>query len=390
MPSYISADGSRQDVTLQANVWLAAKDKGLSVPQFINQTYPTTADATASTFEQMCSSSGLILANNNEFGYRPPTIGAVLEGRAELNGASVADANPASRILFPAVILEMIESKLATDRATDPNAFDEMVGLDTSVSSARIEQPVINLTKAEGARSKAISQLAAPDHMLTITTTDQAQKIPTFSLGLAVSDQALQATTLDFVSMAVTRQAEVERNARVYEYLLGLLNGDLDHQAGALTALTQTQAKTYDAAIVAISTLTKKGLVGWLINNYFTRRISHIVCGIDDAMLLEALLATTNTGIQVPGSLSPQFQLMNRVLSDVKIFITEASGGWPANTMMGLDNRYAIHRIRNSAASYSAIESFVLRKSTELRFDFAELVVRMFDDAFDVLSLTVA
>lgn len=386
MPTFIGADGKQQDVQLTSNIWLEASDLGITVPQYINRKFPTTSDAKGSTFEQMCASSGLIVSRDREFGTRPPTLGAVLDGRAILSGASVAEADPASRILFPAVIMEMIESKLAVDRQTDPNAFDEMVGMETSVTSSRIEQPIINLTRAEGARAKAISQLAKPDQMMTITTSNTSKKIPVFSLGLQVSDQALQATTLDFVSMVVSRQAEVERNARVYEYLLGLLNGDADE---GTSALAQVKAVTYDATIAAAGALSKKALILWLVNNYFTRRISHVVCDIDAALVLGDLLATTNTNQQVPGSLAPQFRLMNRALSELSIFVTEESASWPANTLMGLDKRNAIHRIRNTAASYSAIESFVLRRATELRFDFSEMVVRLFEDAFDTLSLTL-
>ena len=76
------------------------------------------------------------------------------------------------------------------------------------------------------------------------------------------------------------------------------------------------------------------------------------------------------------------------MLSNLNYFVTEDSSGWPANTLMGLDSRYAIHRIRNSAAAYSAVEEFVLRRAKALRFDFSEIAYRMFDDAFDVLSLT--
>lgn len=386
MATFIDAQGVQSDLKVEPTLWVEAASKGLSLPQLINQKYPTSAEAHGSTFSQLCASSGLILSKDQEFGFRPPTIGAVLNGQAELSASSMntVDANPTSRVLFPAVIMEMIESQLAVDRTTDPNAFDQMIGLETSVNSARIEQPVINLTPAEAGRSKAISQLSKPDQMMTITTADQTKRIPVYSLGLQVSDQALQATTLDFVSLAVRRQAEVQRNANVYADLLNILNGDLDE---GTSALPHTHAVTYDAASADVGEITKLALVNWLINNYFTRRISHIVCNADNAISLSNLMSTTNTGIQVPG-LNPSFRFMNRDLSNIDIFVCEASAGWTANTLMGLDKRYAIHRIRNTMASYSAIEQFVLRRATELRFDFSSIVVRLFDNAFDVLSLT--
>lgn len=387
MAKIIGADGAGVEIKLETSLYKEAKALNLTVPQLINRKYPTSPDAHASSFEQLCASTGLIVGSEREFGLHSPTIGAILDGTAELNAASVAAADPSSRILYPAVFLELIEDKLKVDRTTDPNSFDRMVAMDMSVVGNRIEQPVISLTPSEQKRSKVISQLAMPDAMLTITTADTSRAISTFSLGLEVSDQALQSTTLDFVSMAVARQAEVERNARAYDYLLGCLNGDLDN---GQAALAQTQAKTYDAACTTIGDLTKKAIVGWLLNNSHKRVISHVVTDLAGMQAIEKALENTNTNQYVSGALVPQFSIMNKMLQALEIFIVDPTAGWPAQTLMGLDRRYAITRVRNSAAAYSAVEQFVLRRSSVLRFDFAELAYRNYDDAFDTLSLTVA
>ncbi len=385
MPSFIDAEGQRSEVTLSPNVYKAAVDKGLSVPQYLNRTFQTAADADASTFEQLCVSSGLIVGHDKEFGLRSPVLADVLSGNAELNAASVADANPASRILYPAVVLEMIENQLAVDRETDPSSFDKMVASDISVTSNRVEQPVVDVSNAE-TRAQAISQLAPPKTMLSITTSDTSRALPTMSIGMEVSDQALSATTMDFVSMIVNRQLKVERNARVYDYLLGCLNGDDDLGQGALGT---TKANVYDASITAAGEVSKKALVLWLVNNYYKRHITHVVTDIQGMLAIEDALATTNTNQQVPGALVPQFSVMNRMLEKLEIFVVDPSAGWTANTLMGIDASSAIVRMRNSAAAYSAVEQFVLRRSNALRYDFSEIAYRLFDDAFDVLSLTL-
>ena len=385
MPSFINAEGQQNEVTLSPNLYKAAVDAGLSVPQYLNRQYPTEVSAESSTFEQLCASSGLLIGNNREFGLRSPMLSDVLSGKADLNAASVADANPASRILYPAVVLELIEGQLAVDRETDPTSFDKMVASDISVVSNRVEQPIVNVTNAE-TRAQAISQLAPPKTMLSITTSDAARALPTMSIGMEVSDQALAATTMDFVSMIVNRQLKVERNARVYDYLLGCLNGDADM---GQSALSTTQADTYDATIVAAGKITKKALVLWLVNNYYKRHISHVVTDVQGMLAIEEALATTNTNQHVPGALVPQFSVMNRMLQNLEIFVVDPSAGWTANTLMGLDATSGIVRIRNSAAAYSAVEQFVLRRSNALRYDFSEMAYRLFDDAFDTLSLTV-
>lgn len=386
MAAFIDKDGKQQELTLQPTVYRQAQLAGLSVPQYINREYPTVG--ASSTFDQLCTSAGLIVGKNQEFGLRSPSLGLLLDGRAELGAASnVLDADPASRILYPAVVLEMLENALVSDREADPREFDKMVGMDSSISSSRYEWPVINLARAEAARAKAISQLAEPDMMLTITSADSSRSLLATSIGLEVSDQALQATTLDFVTMAIRRQQEVARQEKVYDYLLGFLNGDTDMDQAALA---QVKAYTYDATIVAAGVASKLALVTWLVTNYYKRRINWVVTDIAGALALEAALTTTNTNQHVPGALVPMFSLANRILSQIQVFVVEPGRSWPANTLMGLDSKYAIHRVRNSAAAYSAVENFVMRRSTQLRFDSAEIAYRLFDDSFSTLSLTLA
>lgn len=384
MTTMIDEKGAQVDVKLETSLYKEAMSKNLTVPQLVNQKYPTSADAESNSFEQLCCSAGLIVGEDRQFGLSSPTIGAILDGTADLNAATVAEADPASRILYPAVFLELIENKLQVDRTTDPDNFDKMIALDMSVPGNRIEQPVINLTKSEQQRSQAIAQLAEPQAMLTITTADTSRAISTFSIGLEVSDQALQATTLDFVSMAIARQSEVERNARTYDYLLAMLNGDVDV---GQSALDQTKADTYDSGLTTAGTLSKKAIVAWLLNNSYKRAISHVVTDLAGMEAIEAALENVNTNNYIPGALVPQFSIMNKLLQKLEIFIVDPSAGWPVNTLMGLDRRYAITRVRNSAAAYSAVEKFVLRRSNVLRFDFAELAYRNYDEAFDTLSL---
>lgn len=387
MAGIIDESGAQVEVKLETSVYKAAMAENLTVPQYINRHYPTHKDAPASSFSQLCSSAGLVVGKDREFGLHSPSIGDILDGKADLSAASVADADPTSRILYPAVALELIEDQLQLDRDTDPNNFDKMVAMDISVPGNRIEQPVVSLAPAERKRAKAISQLANPEAMLTITTSDTSRAISNFAIGLEVSDQALQASTLDFVSMAVARQTAVERNARAYDYLLGCLSGDLDNGDAALG---QTQAKVYDANITVLGDLTKNAIVGWLLNNSYKRTISHVVTDLNGLFAIEKALENTNTNQYIKGALVPQFSIMNKMIEKLEIFVVDPDAGWPANTLMGFDARYGIARVRNSAATYSAVEKFVLRRSSALRFDFAEIAYRIYDDAFDTLSLTVA
>lgn len=391
--SIIDRAGKRQEVTtLTPAVYQMAKESNLSVPQWVNRNFETDSEKYGTAFEQLCASCGLILARDREFGLKPPTLEQVFKGlnsgSVDLQGGVVVkEADPVSRIIFPAVVIEMVESALSRDRDTDPAAFANMLALDLSITQDRYEQPVINYTNPEAARAKAIAQLAQPTAMLSITASDVSRMLPTFALSLEISDQALRSTVLDLVTMAVTRQSAVEKYERTYEYLITLLSGDADHSQ---SALSQTKADTYDSAIVAAGAVTKKALIKWMFHNQGIRRLSHVVTDSDGLFAIETALQTTNTGIFAISGLEVPISLVNRMIKTLQVFVVEDGKGWPANTLMGLDRRYAITRVRNVAAEYAAVEEFVLRKSKALRFDFSEVVYRQFDDAFDTLSLTLA
>ena len=81
--------------------------------------------------------------------------------------------------------------------------------------------------------------------------------------------------------------------------------------------------------------------------------------------------------------------------NDVQWFIVDdaASGGpVPANTIWALDSSKGIVRVTNSAASFSASEAFVMKRSQALRIDWSEACYRMFGDtdlrAYDVLTIS--
>ena len=390
MASFIDNEGAQQEVKLEASIYKAALDAGLSVPQYINNKYETSDKMKQSTFSQLCASSGLLLTNNREFGMRTPTLSQVFDGTARFNaGAITKDADPSSRILFPAVILELIENKLLVDRMTDVNAFDAMIAIDQSISQDRAERPIINYTGPEGGVSRPISQLAKPEAMISFTTSDSNYKIPTFALGMEASDQALRASTLDLVTLAVGRQAEVERLARVNGYLLTLLNGDVDTGDAALSSIT---AQSLDALVTTAGTISHLAWVKFLFRNITKRKIDYCVTDLATYLAIEnrANKPTVLTDDPTSPRVDALPTIVNKALKNVKFYIVEDTVGWPANTIMGLDSRYAFQRIRNSAAAYSAVEDFVLTKSRALRFDFAEIVFRLYDDAFDVMTLTVS
>lgn len=384
---FIDAAGGRQEVDLDASVYREAADNKISVPQLLARKYETNSEAYGSAFDQIAASAGLFMSEDRENGFGKATIGDVLEGRLEA-GASVStrESVPASRILFPAAMLSVIEDKLYEDRSSDVVAFNQMVAVDETINSERYEQPIINFSVPEQGRSNPISQLSEPNVMGTLTTSDKSGRIPTFGLGLLVSKEAQRASTIDFVALSLARQAEIERAAIIDGYISAFLNGDQDQ---GIAALAQKKANTFDATITEAGKLTHKAAVKFLRNNHRKRKVDYLIGNVD------AYLAWVNRSgrptVQDASDATIERMAimtspMNSDIPDPKFMIVDS---FPDNTLLALDSRYAIRRIRNSGVEAAASEEFVLRRGTALRFDFGEVAHRLFDDAWDVLSLTV-
>lgn len=387
MAKFIDLNGATQDVALTVDIYKEASLNGMTVPQLINTRYETDADKHGTAFEQFAAESGLFHHSDNRYAIRPPSMEDVLNGTAKMDaGVIVRDANPASRIIFPAVFLEAIENKLKVDTGGYVSQFDGLVAINDSIVGARFEQPLLNYSGPEGARSKTIAQLAEPNVMMGITVSDVARKIPTFSIGLQISDEALAATSLDFVSMALARQAEVERAARVDEYIVAFLNGDIDMGTDALPTATAT---SFDSTISSVAgVLTHKAWIKWLRANFRKRHIDWVICDLNAALAIENRTGRPIITNDDPNSfrINATAEVSNPSWQNVKIFLVE-DGVIPANTIIGLDSRYAIRRVRNSQADYAAVEQFVLRKAQAMRYDFGEIAYRMFDEAWTVLTL---
>lgn len=384
MAAFIDDKGQTQQVELSVTMYREAADAGMSLQQFINARYPTNAERDGSAFQQILASEGIFIKPNREFGIRPSTMSDILNGTKTQAGIVVKDGVPTSRILFPAVIMQAVEDRLIANLTMTANAFEELIAVDESINGERYEQPVLNFERPSAARHQGIAQLAQPASMMTITTSDRAFRIPTFALGMEISDQALRSTTIDFVALSLARQAAVERNERAHNHILALLNGDVDNGDGSLSSLGYVDASTsFDAAATG-GVMTQKAWIKYLMKNGTKRTITHIVTDFDMAQKVE-----TRTGKPVitqddsqTSRIDTQFSIMNPTWArNPRLFLID-NPNWPANTMMGLDKNWAVRRVRNLSADYQAIEAYVLRRSTAMRMDFGEHVNRLFPEAF--------
>ena len=391
MPSFIDKTGAQQQVTLSADIFRAAHDSNLTVRQYINNKYPTCSET--ETFVQMCVSEQLFFKKSDAYGINSTPLRVVLDPPADREAANTTRENPVqSRILFPPALMSMVEDTLAVDRMSATNAFDQLVAITTTVASARTEQPVISYSGKDGPQDKhaqQISQLSEPANTMLITASEVTRTIPTFSVGLSISDEAMKYATIDMVALSLARQKEVEMFALAGEAVMAMLNGDSDT---GQSPLAQFNADTFDDTIAADGVLTDLAWLKWLYSSMLTRRIDWVI--VDS--LKTALAVQNRTGkntVQTDDPNSPRIETLfsvayPQIAANVKMFIAPTEWSMTANTIMGIQSNSAIAKLVNSSASYQASERWAMRKGEGMRFDFGQSFYRLFDSAFSVMSLT--
>lgn len=389
MAAFIDAQGATQQFEVTLDLVKAASADRVSLREYVNAKLDTNAEVYGDAFSQLCESEGIVLKSNKKYGIRSPSLAAALEGRTVLEaGAIVRTPSSQGRVLLMPAIGALIEDKLVSDLDMNANAFDGMVAQDDTIADEWLLWPEINFSGPEGARSQVATQLAKPANFISITTAEKSVRIPTFALGIEWSQQVTKYVNLDLLTLAIARQVATERNARANENLLALLSGDADMGQASLSSLGKSAtAASYDAA--ATTGITQLAWVSYLYNNSKKRRVTTLVTDIAGAMAIENRTGRPTVSQDNPGSkrIDSTVYVSNPTWApELPIFIVDSTVGWPAKTIMGIDSRYAIHRVTSTNASYEAQEEFVLKRSSAMRYDFGQITRRLFLDAFDVLT----
>lgn len=365
-------------------IYRQASEKGLNVRQMIDEQV-TDADHTyGSAFDQALAFAGL---GKGSQGMPSPTMSEVDSGRAAAQaGFRSPDGNGdtntlASRLLYPQAVLETIASELRDDGSDIIGKYNEMVAVTRSVGTKKVDQPIINTTNPENSRSGEIAELAEPETLVSITTGDRTYRIPSHSIGLTISDEALDATTIDLVNTVMNAQARRERIAMIENQLRTLVLGDVDR---GITPLETRYFNEFDSAITAKGQVTKKAYIKWLRSDYRFRSISHVMTDLDTVLDMDEQLLPSQTGTDSSKIVTP-FTGMNLDIQVPKMidFSQEIFG---AGMLVGLDRRNAIQRFINVSANYEAVERYAMRKANSFRVDYGEMATRLYDEAWSVVS----
>lgn len=370
---------------VDVKVYKDAADNKMTLRQWMRRVAPDYDASQGDVIDQMMSQAALL---DGRQGHGPAITMKEMSAMTLADGFRKPDGSNNSlgaRLLYPQVILETLQANAHTDDGSDIlNIWETMIATSRNIVGTKAEQPIIDTRGPEGSRSARISQLAEPATMISITTGQKSYRIPTNSVGLLISDEAMEATTIDLVRVVMEAQARGDKIARVGEQLRAMVLGDIDQ---GMEALPTVLAKSFDSAITANGQITKKAYIKWLYSKHNRFNLNRALGDIDTAFVLDEALTPIVGGPNGSKIATPWGGLnLNLTQPDYVPFDTDVFG---ANTLVALDTRYAIQRFVNVSASYDAIEEYVMRKATGFRVDYGEMSTRLHDDAWSVLSLTV-
>jgi hypothetical protein len=398
MSFIVTASGGKHDVNIEHTIYAEARDANMSVAHYVNNKFKDAEpDLKIGTpFQQICASVGLsLVGQDNPFGLRNATVSDILEGKAGFQAAETNTAGRStpfgneSRFLFPAAVIQLIEDAIQPDRVTDTKVFDQMVATRISVGTDTFAQPVVSYAGAgsannsqNGVRAQRITQLSGTPMMLRLTTSDRFRTLPTYGIGMELSDQAMKSTTLDLLALTLNRFILIERDARIYTYLSNLWLGDSDHNTGAVTAVTSSSLDP----VATGGVMSHKAWVKFLARNRKKRKITHVVANLDTYLKVEGRVGRPGTTAYDPrlAVVDPQAVMINDTFGgDVKWFLVDdaANGGpVPDGEVWALDAAQAIMMVTNVSADYTATERFVLRRSSAIALHWSEEAFRLYAD----------
>lgn len=377
--------GSHQ-VPVTMALMAEAKEGGYKhIPAMLNAKHPT-AKGQPTAAQQVYAQLGA--------GMKGVKLNYVLNGLGISAGAATEDGSIAGRLLSLPYLMDYIENKLVSSDYGIQALFNRKAAQVDSIPNTKFDRPILNYARPEAARSRSIAQLGEPTSILTLTTSDKSWKIPGSAIGMEISDEAAAVTSLDLVALSMARQAEVEALERVEDQLLSFLNGDTDLDMAALSTVTgavKNAKSDFDSTLTVAGTISQKAWVNWLFYGSRVRQIDTVITDLAGALAIENRIG--RPVVVGDNSTSKRIDTLENVVNpswpdQVDIIISQ-DPSWPASTVVGFDSRYAYHVVNSTTLNYSATEQFAIRRSTKIRVDSGSIAYRLFDDAWQVLTLTV-
>lgn len=194
------------------------------------------------------------------------------------------------------------------------------------------------------------------------TGSDHTVDVFKYGRALEFTDELVRRSPIDKVAFWVQRKAVQAETDKVATVIDVAINGD----GNANTAATNFNLTTLDAAAVA-GTLTAKGWVAF--KNKFFNPYGLTAVLVQEAVKLQLQLLNMGTANYLMASIGSTLGLgslrpiNSRLSDDVAVGQTPDA---PSLTIVGMDTRFAIERVVETAAETNEVERYAIRQSQAL------------------------
>lgn len=385
-----------------------AERHGMRVSQLINSKYPDADPQLGDAWSQGVRSAGIFAKGDPKYGILPTTIKDAMSGdcsgmasAVQMAGNTIAapstpigSSTPTSRLFLPEVILQRIDQALMEDYNPEVAMWNSMISITENISGPIFTIPMIDTTAPRDIDSRPIGQNALPRNMISISASQVSHSLHVESLGLQIADQAMQLATIDLVGIIVAQQVEGSRFRQLFVDLGRVVTGNVEMGE---TALPVTGFKaTYDSA-AGVNEITHKGWIKFLYDPTRKLRLDTIICTLDGYLAIQdrtgrpLYFDPKTTGINTgnAGSYGIDTTISapaNLAALGVQKVMLVPDGVFPAHQILAFDSRFALRRVINSSAAYSAVEHVVLTRSNFYRWDHSEVTHRLRPESFIVLD----
>ncbi|MBI0165026.1 MULTISPECIES: hypothetical protein [Snodgrassella] len=376
--SFIESGGRPSQIPISIDIYKSAADSNLSVPAYLQQEYGQKADknyANGSVFSQVMASLNAPIDVKGK-GFRAMKLGNILDGT--FRAAVTQDAKKAITILAPAAILSIVEENKTEDYTDTLSMFEKLIAIDKFNSSDTFAMPIFDLSNADKRQASAIGQ-SAISYVGRLTISRKSHTIPTFSYGLKASDEALKACSINAITIHLRSLRKSLASNLVRQQLNSLINGNRDMD---IKPLPVVPINKYDSE-AGNGVLTHKAYMKWLWNDRGIYQVDYVLCNEDDYFRIIERKGCPNISLE---QMAYATKPINKNIVEPQIFILN-EGVVPPGTLVGIDSRYAIARLKYSQANFDAVEEMVMRNGKALYFDERQVLYRHDEEAFKVTTL---
>lgn len=383
--TYRATDGTDKEMEISLQDYRASAQTG-HIGAHLMQKYPDFDRNYGTPLSQAFEQAGFDLntQSNNRI-----TVGEALSGRSMQAGSVVrqdgSDTSVGARILMPQLLVSIQETSLPQNTSRLRQAFLSKLALRTPVTQPIYQRPTVNADTNKDFDATQIGQGSMPDTIIKIDVGDKAFNIPTKSFGLEISEQAVQSATIDQVAAMIASARRSIDNKAIYRWISRIVSGDPLYDVAALTPVL---ASSYDPAATG-GAMTQLAWLKMLTEDMEYWEADTIIANTDSMYAIDnrANRPTVSDDNGRDNRINNSLNLMNLDIDTMDTMIVADDAVLGASTQfLMFDSSQSLEWVTNTSARYEATQDFVMRRTTQMRFDHAEEVIPYRQDTMKLVN----